>query len=89
MFERIKGAAQKVAGHTQEGYGNLVGDDEAVLDGQVNQASGHARMVTDEALDHIRTIARSNPIATIAVVGGLALFFGAAMSGAFSTRRNR
>ena len=89
MFERVKGAAQKVVGQAQEGYGEVVGDDEARYDGQARQAVGEARMVTDEALDQIRGVARTNPIATLAVVGGIAFFFGAAFSGAFSSRRNR
>ena len=89
MFERVKGAAQKVVGEAQEGYGEIVGDDEARVDGQARQLIGQARISTDEALDQIRGVARTNPIATLAVVGGIAFFFGAAFSGAFSTRRGR
>ena len=89
MFERVKGAAQKVVGEAQEGFGTVVGDDDTLMDGKANQAVGQARMVTDEALDQIRGVARTNPIATLAVVGGIAFFFGAAFSGAFSSRRGR
>lgn len=89
MLERVKGAAQKVVGQVQEGLGEATGDDEYRMQGQARQAVGQARMIGDEALDQIRDVARTNPIATLAVVGGLAFFFGAVVSGAFSTRRGR
>lgn len=89
MFERVKGAAQKVVGQVQEGYGEAVGDDASRIEGQARQLAGHTRMIGDEALDQLRDVARTNPIATLAVVGGLAFFFGAVVSGTFSTRRGR
>ena len=89
MFQRVKGAVQNAVGNVQEGVGDAVGDDELRADGMGNQLAGQTRMWSDEALDQVRGLARTNPIATLAVVGGLAFFVGAVFSGAFSSRRDR
>lgn len=57
--DRIEGAAKTVGGKAKEGFGRLVGDQKAVVDGQAEQKAGKVQNAVGGLKDAIRDIQKA------------------------------
>ena len=80
MFEKAEGTVQKIAGHIQDAIGGATGDTARQLEGKARQWGGKAQESCGDALNQIRQSATANPLVTVALIAGLALLVGAAIS---------
>lgn len=80
MMEKTEGTVQKMAGKAQDAIGGMVGDTGTQLEGKARQLAGQAQQSYGEALDQIRDVARSNPVAAVAVAAAVGFLVGTLMS---------
>jgi uncharacterized protein YjbJ (UPF0337 family) len=80
MMEKTEGTVQKMAGKAQDAIGGMVGDTGTQLEGKARQLAGQAQQSYGEALDQIRDVARSNPVAAVAVAAAIGFLVGTLMS---------
>lgn len=76
MFERTEGAMQNIAGKIQDAVGGATGDVGTQIEGKARQVAGRTQQGYGEVLAQLRSAARSNPIATLAVVAGVSFVAG-------------
>ena len=77
MFERVEGKAQEIAGRVQDAVGKVTDDDALRLEGQARQVAGKAQDAYGAALNNVREAAITNPLGTVALVGGIGFLLGA------------
>lgn len=80
MMEKTEGTVQKMAGKAQDAIGGMVGDTGTQLEGKARQLAGQAQQSYGEALDQIRDVASSNPVAAVAVAAAVGFLVGTLMS---------
>jgi len=80
MFEKAQGTAQKIAGQFQDVVGGATGNAAKQLEGKARHWGGQAQESCGDALNQIRQSATANPLVTVALIAGLALLVGAAIS---------
>ena len=80
MFEKAEGTAQVVAGRIQDTVDAATGDASAQVEGKARQVAGKAQQTYGDALNQIRECAVTNPLATIAVAGGIGVLIGALLA---------
>jgi uncharacterized protein YjbJ (UPF0337 family) len=76
MMNQAKGVANDMAGKAQDAFGQAAGDAAAQLQGKIRQAAGKAQKSFGDALSEFRDAARSNPLATLAVIAGVGFLAG-------------
>lgn len=76
MFERTEGAMQNIARKIQDAVGGATGDVGTQIEGKARQVAGRTQQGYGEVLAQLRSAARSNPIATLAVVAGVSFVAG-------------
>ncbi len=74
--DQIKGSIQDIAGKVQDAVGGATGDPGLQVKGKVRQAAGQLQQSYGEFLDNFRETAVANPLATLAVVGGVGFLLG-------------
>lgn len=80
MFEKTEGTAQKLVGKAQEAVGDVAGDTGMQLEGKARQVAGKVQQSYGEALDQVRDVTASNPLATLATVAAVSFLVGALWS---------
>ena len=80
MLEKAEGTVRNLAGHLQEAVGSATGNASTEFDGKANQIAGKAQEKYGELLNDFREAAVANPVATFAVVAGVAFTLGAIWS---------
>lgn len=77
MFEKAEGTAQNIVGRIQDAVGAATGDTSAQLEGKSRQLAGKAQQTYGDVLNHFRESAVTNPVGTMALVGGIGFVLGA------------
>lgn len=54
LEERAKAAAKNVEGKAQEAWGNVTGDPEHKMEGQMKQTEAEARNTKEDVKDHVK-----------------------------------
>ncbi|MGS0892154.1 CsbD family protein [Burkholderia stagnalis] len=80
MFEKTEGTVQKLAGKAQEAVGDATGNADMQFEGKARQAAGKVQQTYGEALEQVRDVAASNPIAALATVAAVSFVIGAMWS---------
>lgn len=81
--DRLEGAAKTLAGQAQEGFGNLVNDDQHRAEGLARQAAGRVQEVYGEARDYahhagerVVRVVEQQPLTSLLAVGALGFVIG-------------
>lgn len=77
MFDKTEGAMQNVAGRIQEVFGKVMGDPMTQVRGRTRRVAGGAQYGYGEIVQRFRESAVKNPVATVAVIGGVFFVLGA------------
>lgn len=77
MFDKTEGAMQNVAGRIQEVFGKVMGDPMTQVRGRTRRVAGGAQYGYGEVVQRFRESAVKNPVATVAVIGGVFFILGA------------
>jgi uncharacterized protein YjbJ (UPF0337 family) len=72
----FEGAARDLGGKIQDAVGGLTGDASTQAQGKWNQAAGKPQRTFGEASDELRDNVTSNPLITLAIVGGVCFALG-------------
>ncbi|WP_175969331.1 CsbD family protein [Burkholderia sp. BCC0322] len=80
MFEKTEGTVQKLAGKAQEAVGDATGSTDMQFEGKARQVAGAVQQSYGEALEQVRDVAASNPIAALATVAAVSFIIGAMWS---------
>ena len=77
MFDKTEGAIQNVAGRIQEAFGKAMGDGMTQVRGRTRRIAGGAQYGYGDVVQRFRESAVKNPVATVAVIGGVFFLLGA------------
>ena len=77
MFDKTEGALQNVAGRIQEAFGKAMGDPMTQVRGRSRRIAGGAQYGYGDVVQRFRESAVQNPVATVAVIGGVFFLLGA------------
>ncbi|MCZ2497654.1 CsbD family protein [Xylophilus sp. Kf1] len=80
MFNKAEGTFQQIAGHIQDAVGGVIGQRGTQLEGKARQLGGKAQAFGSDAFQQIRQSATANPVTTIALIAGIALFLRSALA---------
>ncbi|AEA64963.1 MULTISPECIES: CsbD family protein [Burkholderia] len=80
MFEKTEGRAQNLAGKVQEAVGDVIGDRGTQFEGRARQVAGRMQESYGGALDQLRDVTASQPLAALATVAALSFVIGALWS---------
>jgi uncharacterized protein YjbJ (UPF0337 family) len=78
---RIKGAAQDMAGRVQDAAGGLMGDAGMQAEGKARQAAGTVQNAAGGALDAAREFTSDQPLTALLIAAGIGFLLGALARG--------
>lgn len=80
MFYKTEGAIENIAGRVQEAFGRVMGDPMTQVRGRARRIVGGAQYGYGDVLNRFRSSAVRNPVATVALVGGICFLLGALLA---------
>ena len=77
MMDQAKGIANEIAGRAQDAFGAATADAGTQFAGKARQVMGKAQQRYGDAVSGLRDAAINNPLAALAVAGGVGFLLGA------------